>query len=255
MYFAYDEHGVRTHIDDADAKGVYTCPACKCRVTQKRGALVAHHFAHKSKGFCDRWYSGKTSRWHNEMQSLFPEHNREVVVWNTEHTEYHIADAVCSIGTKPFVFEFQHSVIPREDFIARTNSYTELGYGTVWIFDFCYSKSQKTIFYTNIPDSGWVNIIWPGKDRVRFLDHMEFGDDIYIYFHIRTGKGRKVLIESNGYYPWERWEYIDPFNPEQLFIQLDLMSFDTLKEFEARCYSEEDFKNRLKKLAAGKAQY
>ena len=64
MFFANNEYGTRTYIDDADAKQTYLCPVCNAPLLQKRGKIMAHHFAHKAKDNCDPWYSGKMSAWH-----------------------------------------------------------------------------------------------------------------------------------------------------------------------------------------------
>ena len=253
MFFADNMRGDRTYIDDADTKQTYVCPACKNPVIQKRGKVIAHHFAHKAKAPCDPWYSGKMSSWHKEMQNLFPRHCQEIIVRDDEHSEYHIADVVFNSGSKSYVVEFQHSTISYTDFVARTNYYVNQGYRMIWIFDFCNITPQKTMYYTEVEDSDWIHIIWPGKDRLHFLDRIDFfeyGENLRIYFHISTGKGRKVLIEHDDYFIWERWEYINPFQRERLFIELNLTDFYSLKEFFAYPYPEKTFYDMLKK--AGK---
>lgn len=249
MFFANDLYGKRTYIDDADIRQAYICPVCKYPVIQKRGNIMTHHFAHKTTDICDPWYSGKMSAWHKEMQNLFPRHCQEVIVRNDEHSEYHIADIIFNNGSKSYVVEFQHSTISYNDFVSRTDFYMNQGYGMIWIFDFCDIKPQKIMYYTEIENSDWIQIIWPGKDRLRFLDKIDFreyGEDLQIYFHVNTGKGRKILIEHDDFFDWERWEYINPFQRERLFINLYLTGFYSLKEFFAFPYSEETFYKMLK---------
>lgn len=256
MYFANDTYGKRIHIDEADNRKKYVCPACKNPVIQKCGKVVAHHFAHRTKENCDPWYSKKMSSWHREMQNLFPRHCQEVVVRDDEHDKYHIADVVFNNGTKSYVVEFQHSTISYADFVGRTNFYINQGYGVIWIFDFCdlylneiKRTKAKTIYYTEIKNSNWIKVAWPGRDRILFLDRVNFsdyGENLHIYFHVSTGKSRKRMIERDGFYSREEWEYINPFQRERLFIKLHLGELCSLKEFFAIPYSEEDFYKKLR---------
>ena len=166
-----------------------------------------------------------------------------------EHNEYHIADVIFKNGSKSYVIELQHSAISYNDFVARTNFYMNQGYGIIWIFDFCDINPQKIMYYTEMENSNLIQVIWPGKDRLRFLDKIDFSEcdeNLHIYFHINTGKGRKILIESDNYFDWERWEYIDPFHRERLFIKLYLSEFYSLKEFFALPYPEADFYEMLR---------
>ena len=266
MFFADDINGNRTYIDDADPQQVYVCPACKMPVIQKHGKIMAHHFAHKAKDTCDPWYSGKTSPWHKEMQNLFPPHCQEVVVCDNKSGEYHIADVVFKGPSRSCVIEFQHSSISYNDFVARSDFYINQGYYIIWVFDFCTITPQKEMYYTE--DSQEENpdlfqVVWPGKDRLRFLDEVnfcEYADNMQIFFHVNIGAGHKILIESDNRV-WERWEYINPFQRERLFIELDLIDLaesflrdvPPLKEFFASPYSEETFYNNLKNI--GKRQF
>ena len=72
----------------------YYCPACKSRMIIKRGKIIAPHFAHKTKGQCDPWYTGKMSQWHRKLQNKFPPDMQEVILWNDDNTEYHVADGI-----------------------------------------------------------------------------------------------------------------------------------------------------------------
>lgn len=118
-FFANNAYGKRTYIDDADPKQMYVCPVCKYPMIQKRGRIMTHHFAHKSKVTCDPWYSGKMSAWHKEMQDLFPHHCQEIIVRDDEHGEYHIADVVFKKNSKYYVVEFQHSAISYDEILIR----------------------------------------------------------------------------------------------------------------------------------------
>ena len=254
MFFANNIYGMRTYIDDADARQTYLCPVCNSPMLQKRGRIMAHHFAHKAKDTCDPWYSGKMSAWHKKMQNFFPRQCQEVIVRDKDG-EYHIADVVFKKDSIFYVVEFQHSAISCDEFVDRTKYYMNQGYRMIWIFDFCDISPQKIMYYTKVENSDWIHVIWPGKDRLRFLDSIDFreyDEALQIYFHISTGKGKKITIESD-YYDWERWEYINPFQRERLFIKLYLPGFYSLKDFFALPYSEEDFFKILKIIGNSQA--
>ena len=196
------------------------------------------------------------SIWHKKMQNLFPRHCQEVIVYDDECSEYHIADVIFNNGLKSYVVEFQHSTISYSEFLARTDFYIGQGYEVIWIFDLCDTTPQKSLYYIEVEDSDWIQIIWPGKDRLRFLDRVDFSkynENLNIYFHICTGKGRKISIEHEDFYEWERWEYINPFQRERIFVKLYLSEFYSLKDFFALPYEEENFYELLKKM--GKRQY
>lgn len=252
MFFANNINGERIYIDDAEVKQDYFCPVCQSVMIQKRGNINAHHFAHKAGKECDPWYSGKLSPWHKKMQSYFKKSSQEVVIWDKTHTEFHIADAVVQISDKKYIIEFQHSVMPQKEFLPRSRFYMKCGYRLIWVFDFCECKSPKRIFIADDEyENGIVRLIWPGKDRVRFLDNIDFSnvcDYLNIVFHINTGKGKKQLHNPDGYYPWETWEYIDPFHRSPCFIALDLGYFTGAADFYARYYSEDEFYRIMKRL-------
>ena len=254
MFFANNVYGMRTYIDDADAKQTYFCPVCKEPMLQKRGKIMSHHFAHKAKGACDPWYSGKMSAWHKKMQNFFPRQCQEVIVRDKDG-EYHIADVVFKKDSIFYVVEFQHSAISCDEFVARSNFYMRQGYRMIWIFDFCDISPQKIMYYTKVENSDWIHVIWPGKDRLRFLDRINLSrciETLHIYFHVSTGKGHKITIESDCF-DWERWEFINPFQRERLFIKLYLPGFYSLKDFFALPYSEEDFFKMLKIIGNSQA--
>lgn len=250
MFFANDTCGKKIHIDDAETGLPYFCPACGGTMIQKRGNVNAHHFAHKAGKECDPWYTGKLSSWHIKMQNQFNKSVQEIAIWNKMHTEYHIADVVLQSDGKKYVVEFQHSTISQKEFIARTEFYMECGYTVIWVFDFCECKSHKRIFVSEYED-GIIRLVWPGNDRVRFLDHIDFtnfSSRLYIFFHISTGKGRKQLHSPEGYYPWETWEYVNPFSLHSCFVLLCLDIFDKVDEFLAEYFSEKAFYRVLKRL-------
>lgn len=251
MFFANDTSQQKVYIDDAERSQAYFCPACGGEMIQKKGPVVAHHFAHAAGKECDSWYAGKLSDWHLKMQHQFPKHTREVAIWNKEHTEYHVADVLLQSGSKKCVVEFQHSPIAQSEFLARSHFYIDCGCQIIWVFDFCECKSPKKIYISDAEyDNNVIRLAWPGKDRIRFLDSIDFANfenNLFIVFHVSTGKGssRSVFYD---YHSWDDWAYDDPFHRDVCFVMLLLNHFDEADDFFARRYSEEDFFKRLRSL-------
>lgn len=249
MFFANDMHGEKIHIDNADVALPYFCPACGGAMVQKRGNINAHHFAHRAGKECDPWYAGKMSLWHSKMQNQFDKKTQEIVVWNKTHTEYHIADVALQANGEKYILEFQHSSISQKDFIVRSKFYLENGYKVIWVFDFCEHKTQKRVYIAEEYENNMIHLIWPGKDRIRFLDNIDFSSlsgHLYIFFHINTGKGKIQVHDPDGYYSWETWEYLDPFSRCPCFILLNLNIFNGTYDFFAKRYSEQAFYRGLK---------
>lgn len=252
MFFANNAYGERVHIGSAKFDDNYYCPACGNLMIQKHGNINAHHFAHKSRVCCDPWYTGRLSAWHIKMQSVFSKTAQEVVVWNTQHTEYHIADVALHARKVKCIIEFQHSAISQNEFIARSLFYMRCGYKLIWVFDFCENKNQKRIL---IADDGFehniLRLVWPGRDRVHFLDNIGLSDwrgQLYIVFHASIGKGKQVFHDKEGYCPWVTWNYIDPFHREHCFLSVILDDFTDTTNFYAKYYSEDEFYSYLRYL-------
>ena len=128
----------------------------------------------------------------------------------------------------------------------------QCGYKLIWIFNFCECKKQKRILIAaDGYEDNTVQLIWPGRDRIRFLDNIglsDFSGQLYVVFHANTGKGKQVLHDPAGYHPWVTWEYIDPFHREHCFLPVILDDFTDTTDFRAKYYSVEDFYTCLKRL-------
>ena len=252
MFFANDKLGNRVHISDAHLGVDYFCPACGHKMVLRWGNINTHHFAHKPGKECDRWYSKKLSKWHQKMQNHFNKSEQEIIVWNEQHTEFHIADVLVRTKNRSIVLEFQHSVISQSEFLQRCRFYKMCGHQVIWIFDFCECKNSKKILIADDQyDDNVVQLVWPGRDRIRFLDGIDFSEflgSVYIVFHIRTGKGKVILHQPHGYVPWETWEYLDPINKKCYFALLYLKHFTGTFNFYAKCYAEEEFYKELQSL-------
>ena len=124
MFYAIDNEGNRTHIDQAEREKEYFCPICGGKLIQRRGQKKVHHFAH-AVACTDSWHYEEMSEWHRAWQERYPEECREVVIGN------HRADILIN-GT---VIEFQHSPMSEADFEERSSFYTGEGFKLIWLFD------------------------------------------------------------------------------------------------------------------------
>lgn len=262
MYYAIDNKGHRIHISNAVKSNLYYCPLCKCPVIMKEGSIVAHHFAHRSNDYCDPWREGKMSKWHCDMQSLFPERSREVIVYNQNSTEIHIADILLNTTKGNHVFEFQHSPISPNEFVTRSRYYLNLGYHLHWVFDFRDPNLPKKLYYDNFgPNTKYCRIIWPGKDRIKLFkseevrslfDECTFSEaPLSIWFHVNIGRGIKHEFNYSCEYiskDYSKWSYLDPLSKEEAFIKVHIESCEDISDFYAAFYSNDEFKKSMHKL-------
>lgn len=258
MYYAIDENRMRVSIDDASANVRYLCPACGDPLVIKRGKIIAHHFAHKKGKQCDPYYASKTSLWHRTMQNKFPEAAQEMMVWNRNRTKFRVADALVTIDDDIYVFEFQHSTISTDEFIARTTFYLDLGYKVVWIFDFRDSRDQKCLFYEKDSVYGSLkHVVWLGRDRVKLLDSDDirnflcdvacnYKNELQVLFHVSTGLGRKYLKQYGNSYQRYMWEYINPFDRQLYYIKPNFYLTDSLADFYAGFYTEDEVNRQIR---------
>lgn len=260
MYYANDEKGIRIDIDSAVVGDHYFCPVCKSQMIIKRGKIVAPHFAHKSNVHCDPWYTGKMSPWHRRIQDKFPSNMREVALWNDEKAEFHIADALVGNKGNGTVFEFQHSDISAEVFLDRTQFYMNIGYSVVWVFDYQDSNHPKCMYYQDTEYSEKIKrVAWPGRDRVKifdseimrtFIEECNSNDEnkLSVLFHVSTGPGKQRFCKYQNGYESFKWEFIDPFNREQYFIKPYFEQTDSLSDFLAAFFTEDEIDKHIKKM-------
>lgn len=260
MYYANDEKDIRIDIDSAVVGNSYFCPVCKSQMIIKRGKIVAPHFAHKSNAHCDPWYVGKISQWHRRMQNKFSPNMREVALWNGDKTEIHIADALVGDKGNGTVFEFQHSDISVEEFIDRTQFYMSIGYSVVWVFDYQDSNHPKCMYYKDTEYSEQIKrVAWPGRDRVKLFDseilrtfieecNSDNESNLSVLFHVSTGPGKQCFCKYQNGYESYKWEYIDPFNRESYFIKPYLEETDSISNFLAAFFTEDEIDKYIKKM-------
>ncbi len=171
MYFAVDEDGVRTYIDNAEQDNGYYCPLCKGSLIMKMGTDRAHHFAHRSGLECDSWHYDM-SEWHKSWQEKFPEECREQVV--EVNGIVHRADVL----VKKTVVEFQHSNITKEEFEERNEFYQNAGYKVVWLFDIRDKYQTDQIALSNEKDHLYK---WKWASNV-FDDYEPENQDVKVFF-------------------------------------------------------------------------
>ena len=117
------------------AKGLRgLCPACGEEMHAKCGEVRVHHWAHLKKENCDSWWE-RESEWHREWKDQFPKSWQEVVQFDTESGEKHIADIQTPEG---WVIEFQHSSIDPEERRSRNDFYEKL----IWVVDGALKKTD-----------------------------------------------------------------------------------------------------------------
>lgn len=122
------------------------CPICGEAVFPKCGKIKIHHWAHKTKDYCDPWWENETE-WHRQWKNLFPEECQEVVMLDNTTGEKHIAD----VRIKNLTLEFQHSSISEKEKTSRENFYKNM----FWIVDArkYYEKFKNNLQILNHSES------------------------------------------------------------------------------------------------------
>lgn len=108
-----------------EAKGF--CQSCGAEMIAKCGELKINHWAHKRKRQCDTWWETETE-WHRKWKGNFPVEWQEVIQFDSETNEKHIADVKTKTG---LVIEFQHSHLIPEERRKREEFYKNM----IWVVD------------------------------------------------------------------------------------------------------------------------
>lgn len=103
------------------------CPACGGSMIAKCGEQRVHHWAHRGKRLCDPWWEPETT-WHRNWKNKFPAPWQEVICYNEQTTEKHIADVQTGHG---LTIEFQHSHLNPLEREARERFYRNM----IWVVD------------------------------------------------------------------------------------------------------------------------
>lgn len=103
------------------------CPVCGEEVIAKCGKTKIHHWAHRNKTQCDKWWENETG-WHRMWKNYFPKDWQEFVMHDEQTGEKHIADVHTERG---ITIEFQHSFLKEDERVSRELFYKDL----VWVVD------------------------------------------------------------------------------------------------------------------------
>jgi competence protein CoiA len=132
MKYSYVD-GIKT---EAFPKGKGFCICCNKETIAKCGIKNINHWAHKTLIHCDNWWENETE-WHRTWKSYFPVEWHEVLHYDSDTGEKHIADVKTKDGV---VIEFQNSPISSLELIARENFYKNM----VWVVN---GQKFKNRFY------------------------------------------------------------------------------------------------------------
>lgn len=113
------------------------CPGCREPVTARCGQLRTWHWAHVSKKECDSWW--EETEWHRHWKSQFPLEWQEVIQFDPQSGEKHIADVRTKYG---LVVEFQHSPLDEQERLMREAFYKNM----IWIVDLSHLKNAYKRF-------------------------------------------------------------------------------------------------------------
>lgn len=150
-------NGIKTTPDEG-LKG--QCQLCSSEVVAKCGDIKVHHWAHKSKIECDKWWESETP-WHRNWKNHFPVEWQEIV-HHSSSGEKHIADVKTPHG---LVVEFQHSHISKEERDSRESFYEHM----IWFVDGTRRKTDLekfnagTNYYKRTPMPNVFFVPYPEK--------------------------------------------------------------------------------------------
>lgn len=118
---------VEGKLSEAEPQKSGTCQCCSLPVISKCGKVKIWHWAHKGRRHCDHWWESETE-WHRAWKDAFPIDWQEVVHFDPDSGEKHIADVKTENG---LVIEIQHSVLKPDELESREQFYDNM----VWIVD------------------------------------------------------------------------------------------------------------------------
>ena len=186
MIFANDRNNNRIHIDQAVVRQEYFCPSCGALLTQRKGEIRQHHFAHLPNHVCTDTWEGTydMSDWHNLWQARFPYSNQEVLLSFGEMK--HRADVL--IGRT--VTEFQHSSISSKNFSERNNFYNNLEYKVVWVFDLIDQYANGQI----VCDDNKKNFTWTHPKNT-FNSYDNQSGRVELFFQLKESESEPCLVK------------------------------------------------------------
>lgn len=197
MFKALDKNNNPVFIDEADREETYYCQLCHQELTQKRGDIKAHHFAHLSpKGtsgeytICKDEWEYEHSDWYKCWIRRFSNRELETVL---EHNGIrHIAD----VFVNNTVIQFQQGQISLSMFEAKNRFFKDCGYKVIWVFDETFEKENK---YICLEPESKLRYSWTNPRRA-LADLTLPREDVSVYFEFEE-KGSTVLhriLSSKG---------------------------------------------------------
>ncbi|MBR5144887.1 MAG: hypothetical protein IKW53_07545 [Clostridia bacterium] len=185
MYIALDENNNRICIDEAEKGQAYFCPVCHAPLIVRDGFLNAKHFAHMS-GYCEDDWNYDMSEWHRQMQSYFPEHQREVVV--KKGKKAHRADVLVD----KTVIEFQHSPISASEFADRNDFFVSLGYRIAWVIDVSEQFRSELLYYCSDNNDRLMRWKYPFRYLTWGPDPSAYDKKYALWLSLETGKPESI---------------------------------------------------------------
>ena len=188
---------------------VGVCPLCGNPVIAKCGEFRVHHWAHKSKVDCDNWLE-KETEWHRNWKNKFPKDWREIVLYDEQTGEKHIADIRSPNG---IVIEFQHSPITPQERKSREYFYKKI----IWVVDGTRSKRDYDRFVKNYPRIGTSIGIHEVQDGGHYETVKRFISDFNEKVPFRQG------ITASELFGWDKAKvekqiWIPHYKTEEQFV-------------------------------------
>ena len=128
-------NGIKQEALNTGERG--TCIYCGAKMVSYCGKFIINHWEHKSKQDCDSWYEPETE-WHRSWKDHFPKEFQEVIKFDENTGEKHIADIYNN--RQNLTIEIQHSTISLEEIESRESFYKKM----LWIVDL--TQHKKNIF-------------------------------------------------------------------------------------------------------------
>ncbi len=164
------------------------CPNCQAELSAKCGGRRNNHWAHKGSRNCDPWWEPETE-WHRFWKNKYDIKWQEVVIFDENTGEKHIADIKTNYG---LVLEFQHSHLSLGEQTKREAFYKNM----IWVVDGARLKRDYSRFYKTIRN------ISPTSEGKLLL--AEFADEVFpknwltctspVVFDFR---GNELLVEQD----------------------------------------------------------
>jgi competence protein CoiA len=144
------------------------CCLCGSPTISKCGTSKVWHWAHKSLENCDSWWENETL-WHRLWKSYFNKDNQEVIHFDENTREKHIADIKTNNGT---VIEIQNSPMSEDELRSRENFYGKM----FWIVNGEKFKNNFKISGLKLPRQNcelFQDIVFQGYRCYRKSENVE----------------------------------------------------------------------------------